>query len=162
MALKNEKLTHLHFYYHNLLAGPNVTALHLNAKGPLHLNDTAGLFGRLTMMDSPLTLEPELDPELNSTTVGRAQGLYGVASRTDATFMELFNFVFKADGEYRGSTVTVLGRNHILAAGIREMPVVGGTGVFGFARGKVHVKTHSFNTTTGNTVVKCDVYVFHY
>ncbi|CAI0388286.1 unnamed protein product [Linum tenue] len=87
------------------------------------------------MADNPLTL----DPELNSTTVGRAQGLYGVASRTDATFMELFNFVFKADGEYRGSTVTVLGRNHILAAGIREMPVVGGTGVFGFARGKVEV-----------------------
>ncbi|CAI0388279.1 unnamed protein product [Linum tenue] len=154
MALKNEKLTHLHFYYHNLLAGPNP----LNPKCPLDFNHPAGLFGRLTMADNPLTL----DPELNSTTVGRAQGLYGVASRTDATFMELFNFVFKADGEYRGSTVTVLGRNHILAAGIREMPVVGGTGVFGFARGKVHVKTHSFNTTTGNTVVKCDVYVFHY
>ncbi|CAI0386990.1 unnamed protein product [Linum tenue] len=149
MALKNEKLTHLHFYYHNLLAGPNVTALHLNAKGPLHLNDTAGLFGRLTMMDSPLTLEPEL----SSTTVGSARGLYGVASRTDADFVELFNFVFTADDEYRGSTVTVLGRNPILAAGIREMPVVGGTGVFGFARGKVHLKTHSYNATIGNALV---------
>ncbi|CAI0388281.1 unnamed protein product [Linum tenue] len=146
MALKNEKLTHLHFYYHNLLAGPNVTALHLNAKGPLHLNDTAGLFGRLTMMDSPLTLEPEL----SSTTVGSAQGLYGVASRTDADFVELFNFVFTA------------GRNSIFAPGIREMPVIGGTGVFGFARGKVHLKTHSYNATIGNAVVECDIYVFHY
>ncbi|CAI0386996.1 unnamed protein product [Linum tenue] len=150
MALKNEKLTHLHFYYHNLLAGPNVTALPLNPK--------AGLFGRLTMVDNPLTLEPEL----NSTTVGRVQGLYGVASRTDVAFVELVNFVFTADGEYRESTVTVLGRNPILAAGIREMPVVGGTGVFGFARGKVHFKTYSFDTTTGNGVVECDIYVFHY
>ncbi|CAI0386994.1 unnamed protein product [Linum tenue] len=158
MALKNEKLTHLHFYYHNLLAGPNVTALPLNPKGPLDFNDPAGLFGRLTMVDNPLTLEPEL----NSTTVGRVQGLYGVASRTDVAFVELVNFVFTADGEYRESTVTVLGRNPILAAGIREMPVVGGTGVFGFARGKVHFKTYSFDTTTGNGVVECDIYVFHY
>ncbi|CAI0453883.1 unnamed protein product [Linum tenue] len=150
--------THLHFYDHNLLAGPNVTALHLNAKGPLHSNDTAGLFGPLTMMDSPLTLEPEL----SSTTVGSAQGLYGVASRTDADFVELFNFVFTTDNAHRGSTITVLGRNSIFAPGIREMPVVGGTGVFGFARGKVHLKTHSYNATTGNAIVKYDIYVFHY
>ncbi|CAI0388280.1 unnamed protein product [Linum tenue] len=151
MALKNEKLTHLHFYYHNLLAGPNVTALHLNA-------DPAGLFGRLTMVDNPLTL----DPELNSTTVGSAQGLYGVASRSEVAFVQLFNFVFTADGEYRGSTVTVLGHNSIFADGTREMPVVGGTGVFGFARGKVYFKTYSFDAITGNVVVDCDIYVFHY
>ncbi|CAI0454214.1 unnamed protein product [Linum tenue] len=42
------------------------------------------------------------------------------------------------------------------------MPVIGGTGVFGFARGKVHLKTHSYNATTGNAIVKCDIYVFHY
>ncbi|CAL1357674.1 unnamed protein product [Linum trigynum] len=159
MALKNEKLTHLHFYYHNLLAGPNATALPLNPKGPLDYSHPARLFGGLIMADNPLTLDPELD----STAVGRVQGLYGVASRTDAALVELFNFVFTAHGgEYRGSTVTVLGRNPILAAGTREMPVVAGTGVFGFARGKVHLKTHSFNETTGNAVVECDIYVFHY
>ncbi|CAI0453885.1 unnamed protein product [Linum tenue] len=158
MALKNEKLTHLHFYYHNLLAGPNATALPLNPKGPLDYSHPAGLFGRLTMADNPLTL----DPELNSTEVGRVQGLYGVASRTDAALVELFNFVFTADGKYRGSTVTVLGRNPILATGTREMPVVGGTGVFCFARGKVHLKTQLFDKKTGNAVVECDIYVFHY
>ncbi|CAI0453881.1 unnamed protein product [Linum tenue] len=159
MAPKNEKLTHLHFYYHNLLAGPNVTALPLNPKGPLDFSDPADLFGRLTMVDNPLTL----DPELNSTTVGSAQGLYGVASRSEVAFVQLFNFVFTADGgEYRGSTVTVLGHNSIFADGTREMPVVGGTGVFGFARGKVHLKTYSFNTTTGNAIVECDIYAFHY
>ncbi|CAI0454207.1 unnamed protein product [Linum tenue] len=110
------------------------------------------------MADNPLML----DPELNSTEVGRVQGLYGVASRTDAALVELFNFVFTADGEYRGSTVTVLGRNPILATGTREMPVVGGTGVFGFARGKVHLKTQLFDKKTGNAVVECDIYVFHY
>ncbi|CAI0453879.1 unnamed protein product [Linum tenue] len=111
------------------------------------------------MVDNPLTL----DPELNSTTVGSAQGLYGVASRSEVAFVQLFNFVFTADGgEYRGSTVTVLGHNSIFADGTREMPVVGGTGVFGFARGKVHLKTYSFNTTTGNAIVECDIYAFHY
>ncbi|CAI0454215.1 unnamed protein product [Linum tenue] len=162
MAPKNEKLTHNHFYYHNLLAGPNVTALPLNPKGPLDFSDPADLFGRLTMVDNPLTL----DPELNSTTVGSAQGLYGVASRSEVAFVQLFNFVFTADGgEYRGSTVTdslCWDTTPYLPTGQGRCRSSAGTGVFGFARGKVHLKTYSFNTTTGNAIVECDIYAFHY
>ncbi|CAN1278037.1 Dirigent protein 3, partial [Linum perenne] len=157
LGSKHEKLTHLHFYFHNLLSGPNVTAEPLNKQGPIDFNDPARLFGRLTMVDNPLTL----DPDLNSTTVGRAHGMYGVASKTEIDFMMVLNFVF-SEGEYRGSTFSLLGHNAIFAGGEREMPVVGGTGVFRFGRGHAHAETYSLDTSTGNTVVEYNVYVVHY
>ncbi|CAN1278036.1 Dirigent protein 3 [Linum perenne] len=98
---------------------------------------------------------------LNSTTVGRAHGMYGVASKTEIDFMMVLNFVF-SEGEYRGSTFSLLGHNAIFAGGEREMPVVGGTGVFRFGRGHAHAETYSLDTSTGNTVVEYNVYVVHY
>ncbi|CAN1772839.1 Dirigent protein 19 [Linum perenne] len=98
---------------------------------------------------------------LNSTTVGRARGMYGVASKTEIDFMMVLNFVF-SEGEYRGSTFSLLGHNAIFAGGEREMPVVGGTGVFRFGRGHAHAETYSLDTSTGNTIVEYNVYVVHY
>ncbi|RXH93937.1 hypothetical protein DVH24_016004 [Malus domestica] len=49
---------------------------------------------------------------------------------------------------YNGSTVSIRGRNPYMEA-IREMPIVGGSGVFQYARGYALAKTFSMSTKTG-------------
>lgn len=53
------------------------------------------------------------------------------------------------------------GRNMVLSA-VREMPIVGGSGAFRFARGYAQAKTHTLDAKTGDAVVEFNVYVFHY
>lgn len=108
------------------------------------------------MIDDPLTLGP--DP--NSKPIGQAQGFYALDSQTESSLLMGVNFVF-TEGKYNGSTLSVLGRNKVSDA-VREMPVVGGSGVFRFARGYALAKTHIFDLKTGYTVVEYNVYVFHY
>jgi hypothetical protein len=42
------------------------------------------------------------------------------------------------------------------------MPVVGGSGLFRFARGYAQAKTHDLDFKTGDAIVEYNVYVFHY
>ncbi|KAF4369015.1 hypothetical protein F8388_013344 [Cannabis sativa] len=49
-------------------------------------------------------------------------------------------------GKYNGSCLSILGHNSILSA-LREMPVVGGTGLFRFARGYALAKTYMYMMT---------------
>jgi len=53
------------------------------------------------------------------------------------------------------------GRNMVLSA-VREMPIVGGSGAFRFARGYAQAKTYSFDVQTGDAAVEYNVYVLHY
>ncbi|PKI26287.1 hypothetical protein CRG98_049024, partial [Punica granatum] len=66
------------------------------------------------------------------------------------------NFVF-IEGKYNGSTITILGRNPVFNA-VREMPVVGGSGLFRFARGYVQLRTHNFDPKTGDATVEYNAY----
>ncbi|KAI4963786.1 hypothetical protein ZWY2020_010499 [Hordeum vulgare] len=70
-------------------------------------------------------------PELGSAAVGRAQGL--------------------AHGA----------RPQLPARKVREMPIVGGTGAFRFARGYAQARTYSMNIKTSDANVEYDVYVMH-
>ncbi|CAI0402603.1 unnamed protein product [Linum tenue] len=151
-SAKTEKLTHLHFYYHNNIAGPRATAVPINPKiQPVDLRDPASLFGRLTIAD---------DPE-NSTVVGSAQGMYGSASQTEMSFAMVFNFAL-TQGKYKGSSFCLLGRNPIFT-NPRELAIVGGTGAFRFSRGYAMLKTYYMDMQTGaNTIVEYDVYIRHY
>ncbi|QHO44622.1 hypothetical protein S83_018944 [Arachis hypogaea] len=65
------------------------------------------------------------------------------------------------EGKYNGSTVSLLGRNAVFS-GVREMSIVGGSGVFRFARGYAQAKTVWLNTTSGDAIVEYNVYVLHY
>ncbi|CAN1133729.1 Dirigent protein 7 [Linum perenne] len=90
LGLAREKQTHLHFYFHDIItAPPTRTAYPLNLDVVAKINSST-LFGMLVMADEPLTLEPSI----NSTLVGRAQGMYGSASLMDAAFFMVFNFAF--------------------------------------------------------------------
>lgn len=108
------------------------------------------------MADDPLTV----GPEPNSKLVGRAQGIYGSASQHEGGLLMVMNFAF-VDGKYNGSTLSMLGRNMVLSA-TREMPIVGGSGAFRFARGYALARTHWYNVETGDAIVEYNVYVFHY
>ncbi|KAJ9153360.1 hypothetical protein P3X46_026808 [Hevea brasiliensis] len=151
--LKKEKLTHFRFYWHDIYSGPNPTVVPI--VNSTIKNSVSG-FGFISMMDDPLTLEPQQSSKL----VGRAQGLYGAASQEEVGLLMVMNFVF-LEGKYNGSTITILGRNKALEK-VREMPVISGTGLFRFARGYVEASTHSYNQTSGDAVVEYNAYVLHY
>ncbi|CAB4268190.1 unnamed protein product [Prunus armeniaca] len=90
------------------------------------------------MIDDPLS-------EKQEPTFGRAQGLYSVAAQRDHEFalLVVMNFAF-VEGKYKGSTISILGRNPVLND-VREMPIIGGTGLFRFARGYALAHTVRFN-----------------
>ncbi|XP_041026292.1 dirigent protein 22-like [Juglans microcarpa x Juglans regia] len=154
LGLKREKLSHLHFYFHDIVAGRNPTAVRVAEA--FMTNTSSTLFGAVVMMDDPLTVRPEP----NSRMVGRAQGLYASASQTELGLLMVLNFAFM-EGKYNGSTLSVLGRNTVFSP-VREFPIIGGSGLFRFARGYAHARTHAFNLTSGDAVVEYNVYVFHY
>ncbi|KAK4272615.1 hypothetical protein QN277_021144 [Acacia crassicarpa] len=154
LGLQEEKLSHLQFYIHDILSGPRPTAVRV-AEAPV-TNTSSTFFGSVVMMDDPLTLGP--DP--NSKPVGRAQGVYASDSQSEAVLLMAMTFVF-TEGKYNGSTLSILGRNKVFDA-VREMPIVGGSGAFRFARGYVQAKTYTVDRKTSNAVLEYNVYVFHY
>uniref|UniRef100_A0A2C9VF75 Dirigent protein n=1 Tax=Manihot esculenta TaxID=3983 RepID=A0A2C9VF75_MANES len=154
LGLKKEKLSHLHFYFHDIVSGRNATAVPVAEAASTKTSLSA--FGLVIMMDDPLTVEPHRSSKL----IGKAQGIYASASQTEISFLMVLNFAF-TEGKYNGSNLSVLGRNSIFS-GIREMPIVGGSGLFRFARGYAQAKTHEINLKTGDAVVEYNVYVFHY
>ncbi|TKY53232.1 Dirigent protein 11 [Spatholobus suberectus] len=147
-----QKLSHLHFFFHDVVGGLNQTAVRVAAAPATDKSPT--LFGAVVMMDDPLTAQPEA----TSKAVGRAQGIYASASQSELGFLMVLNFAF-TEGKYNGSSLSVLGRNTVGSA-VREMPVVGGSGLFRFARGYAQARTHSLAAL--EAVVEYNVYVFHY
>ncbi|KAL9275340.1 Dirigent protein 21-like protein [Drosera capensis] len=154
-APTKQKLTHLHFYFHDTVTSVHPTAL-LVAKPASNTTVPASSFGYVFMADDPLTV----GPELSSKKVGRAQGMYASAAMETLGLLMAFNFVF-TEGVYNGSYVSLFGRNAVFS-GVREMPIVGGSGVFRFATGFAKAKTYSVDLETGNAVVEYNVYVLHY
>ncbi|CAJ2638984.1 dirigent protein 21-like [Trifolium pratense] len=145
-----EKLTHLHFFYHDILEGKKPTVVQI-----IDPSNSANGFGATYMMDNLLTEEQEL----TSKKVGRAQGLFGLASLEDRGLVMLINLAF-TEGEFAGSTLSMLGRNPVQDT-VRELPIVGGTGVFRFARGYAIAKSIWEISTSEHFVVEYDVTVSH-
>ncbi|GMN55935.1 hypothetical protein TIFTF001_025053 [Ficus carica] len=154
LGLKREKLSHLHFYFHDIVSGKNPTVVRVAEAQTT--NTSATLFGFVSVMDDPLTA----GPELSSKRVGSTQGIYASASQSGVGLLMAFNFVF-TEGKYNGSTLSILGRNPPFSA-VREMPIVGGSGLFRFARGYVQARTVNFDLKTGDAVVEYNVYALHY
>ncbi|XP_022766035.1 dirigent protein 22-like [Durio zibethinus] len=151
---KEEKLSHLHFYFHDILSGRNPTAIPVASAAMTNQSQTG--FGVVMMADDPLTVAPER----NSKLVGKAQGIYASAAQDELALLMVMNFAFM-EGKYNGSSLSLLGRNTVFST-VREMPIVGGSGLFRFARGYAQAKTHTIDFKSGDAVVEYNVYVFHY
>ncbi|KAL6963739.1 hypothetical protein U1Q18_034744 [Sarracenia purpurea var. burkii] len=151
-----EKVTKLHFYFHDTVSGKNPTAVLVTEPDPTKPVLPLNPFGSIFMMDDPLTI----GPEPKSTLLGRAQGIYASAALEGVGLLMTLNYVFTA-GSLNGSTLSILGRNPILEE-YREMPIVGGSGVFRLARGIATAKTYWFNSTSGDAVVEYHVVVLHH
>ncbi|KAI3511965.1 hypothetical protein L1887_19127 [Cichorium endivia] len=154
IGLKKQKLSHLHFYFHDILGGNQPTALPVAQSAISNTSFTR--FGLMVMIDDALTMGPEPSSKI----VGRAQGVYASADLSQIGFLMVMNYVF-VEGKYNGSTLSILGRNSVLSP-VRELPIVGGSGLFRFARGYVLAKTHFLNISNGDAVVEYNVYVKHY
>ncbi|KAK1411896.1 hypothetical protein QVD17_32742 [Tagetes erecta] len=153
LRLERQNLTRLHFFFHDVVGGPNATAIRVAAAPNTNTSPTG--FGAVVMNDNLLTV----GPEPNSTRVGRGQGMYASADFNNMSFMMVQNYVFDEE-RFNGSTLSILGRNPIMSP-VREFPVVGGTGVFRFARGYAEARTFFFNASNGDAIVEYNVYVLH-
>lgn len=154
LGFKKQKLSHLDFYFHDTVSGDHPTAVPVAEAAMSNTSPTK--FGKTLMFDNPLTM----DPEPSSKIVGRAQGMYASADSNEFGLLMVLNYVF-TEGKYNGSTLSMIGRNPVTSP-VREMPIVGGTGLFRFASGYALAKTHFLNTSSGDAIVKYNVYVFHY
>ncbi|PWA65081.1 disease resistance-responsive (dirigent-like protein) family protein [Artemisia annua] len=133
MKLKTEKLSHFKFYWHDIVSGPNPTAVTIVQPLANKTKNPLTGFGLINMIDDPLTEKPETESKL----LGRAQGFYGASSQEEIGLLMAMNFVFLT-GKYNGSTITIMGQNFATRK-VREMSVIGGSGVFRFARGGISV-----------------------
>ncbi|KAK8508206.1 hypothetical protein V6N13_055655 [Hibiscus sabdariffa] len=147
-----EKRSHLHFFFHDVISGNKPSAVKI--AGPT--NSSAYGFGATMMMDDALTEGAEISSKL----VGRAQGIYAIAAQEELALLMVMNLAF-TEGAYNGSSISVLGRNPVFNDE-REMPIVGGSGVFRFARGYAMAHTVWFDYNTGDATVEYNVYVSHY
>nr|WMQ56629.1 putative dirigent protein [Sesamum angolense] len=149
-----ETRTKLHFYFQDVLGGDSPTVWKVAESAVTSTSSTT--FGQISMVDDLLTAGPEPGSEV----VGRAQGTIGFADLHNTAIQMGLNIVF-TEGKYKGSTITVLGRNPIFEKD-RELPIVGGTGVFRMARGIAVSNTHSFDVNTNYGVLEYTLYITHY
>ncbi|XP_047085283.1 dirigent protein 1-like [Lolium rigidum] len=156
-AAARKTTTHLNFYLHDIVTAvpsrPETAVRVARGVTPLPVDPTKR-FGDMYVIDDPLTE----GPDAASPAVGTAQGFYILASRTDIALLFTVNLVFTA-GPHKGSTIAVHGRDAVFDP-VRELPVVGGTGVFRGATGYGLFQTYySVDNATFNAVLQVDMYV---
>ncbi|CAM0874681.1 unnamed protein product [Alopecurus aequalis] len=151
----DDGLTTFKVYWHDVLAGKSPTAIRIAQAATT--NSSSTFFGAVVAIDDPLTSTSAVTGSAKSKDeVGRAQGTYTFADQATFGVLMNMNFVFTA-GDYKGSGLTIYGRNQVLLA-VREMSIVGGTGKFRMARGYVEARTMD-SSNSGETVVEYTVYV---
>lgn len=149
----NEKPAKFRVYLQGVLVGPDATVLEV-ARASI-TSTSATSYGLVEVMDNPMTLGPEASSE----EVGRAQGLVTYTDLEESSVSLNMNLVFTG-GEYKGSTLCIVGRKSLVRSD-QELPVVGGTGVFRWAGGFSISSTYSHDAATGNSVLLYDVYVVY-
>ncbi|KAI3448899.1 hypothetical protein Pfo_005564 [Paulownia fortunei] len=149
-----QKVAKLNLYVQDVLGGPNATVWEV-ARANISSN-SGTYFGIVRVIDNLLTA----GPDRNSKKLGRAQGFIAFSDLQDVAVTMNFNF-YLTGGKYRGSTLTVVGRNQLYDTN-RELPVVGGTGVFRMARGYTISSTHYFNETEKYGVLLYTFYVVYF
>ncbi|KAH6832909.1 hypothetical protein C2S53_000452 [Perilla frutescens var. hirtella] len=150
----NENITKLHFYVHDVRAGPNAT-LYGVASSSITASSTTS-FGQINVFDDRVTAEPDI----NSEEVARAQGLTTSSDLQIRAVTMNLNFFLKS-GEFNGSTISIAGRNQV-GDPQRELSVVGGAGAFRYARGYAITSTYSNDVEANYSVLEYTIYVTTY
>ncbi|CAK7329528.1 unnamed protein product [Dovyalis caffra] len=155
---RREKVTHLHFFLHDILSGKNPTAVKVAGSNRTEGDKSPTPFGSVFAVDDPLRVGPEPDSKI----VGNAQGLYLSSSQdySKFTIMMYMDFAFTT-GKFNGSSFGVFSRNPVSEAH-REVAVVGGRGKFRMARGFAEIKSSYFNATNGDAILEYKVTLIHY
>ncbi|XP_057811343.1 dirigent protein 22-like [Salvia miltiorrhiza] len=151
VSQRKEKFVKLRLYIQDALGGPNATIWEVARAEVTAASPTS--FGQVRVFDDLVTAEPDR----NSAKLGRAQGLITSAGFHESAFAMNLNLVFMA-GPYNGSTLSIAGRNPIHRLN-RELPVVGGTGVFRMARGFSISNTYSYDPLQNYGVLEYVLYV---
>uniref|UniRef100_A0A0R0KLM2 Dirigent protein n=1 Tax=Glycine max TaxID=3847 RepID=A0A0R0KLM2_SOYBN len=132
---KKDKVSHFRFYFHERFTGSNATSV---------------------------TVVPPLPQYTPPPTSGwwseRSRGCTRAYHNRSSIYAIVVNFAL-TEGKYNGSTITVVGRNR-LSLKIREMPVIGGSGVFKFATG--YVETSTLYVDADRSTIEYNIYVSHY
>ncbi|KAK7390281.1 hypothetical protein VNO78_25583 [Psophocarpus tetragonolobus] len=150
---KKDKVSHFRLFFHESFTANNATTV--TVVPPLAKYNSTTSFGMMGVMDNALTA----GPERSSKVVGKVEGLIAATSQSEFNLLVVLSFVL-TEGKYNGSTITVLGRNRIMQS-LREVPVIGGTGMFRFATGYAEVNTVLLEPQVRSTV-EYNIYVSHY
>ncbi|XVF00916.1 hypothetical protein REPUB_Repub04eG0043200 [Reevesia pubescens] len=155
-ALK--RVTHLHFFLHDILSGQNPSAVMVARPNmTTAFNETHSPFGSVYVTDDQLTASPNLTSDQ---VIGNAQGFWvSTGSRDVLSFVLYLDFGF-TQGEFNGSSFSVLSRNQVMLP-VRELAVVGGTGKFRLAKGFIRYTTNFANLTSGDAIGECNVTLIH-
>lgn len=97
--------------------------------------------------DDSLTVGPEPTSKL----VDQAQDIYRFSWETELGLLMIMNYHF-VYGEYSESSISIFGQNQALSP-VRELPNVGGTGIFRSGRGYAIIHTHQPNFATRDAIV---------
>ncbi|GAB4853203.1 hypothetical protein Ancab_017390 [Ancistrocladus abbreviatus] len=152
---RKPRKTDLQFYLHGVLSGSDPSAVLVAQPNRTIGAKSATLFGTLYAIDDTNTERPEP----YSKVVGHAHGLYLSSSEDKLSLVMYVDFGFTT-GKFNGSSISVFSRNPVSEGDI-ELAVVGGRKEFRMAKGFAQLKTHSFNTTAGDAVIKYKVTVYH-
>ncbi|XP_075492633.1 dirigent protein 21-like [Primulina tabacum] len=148
-----EKITQLNFYVRDVFSTPTPTNVAVARANTTASSPTS--FGLVAVIDDPVTVGPEPGSKI----IGRAGGIIALASLEETSLHMTFTIVF-TDGEYNASTLSFSGHNAYLTP-LRQISIVGGTGVFAFARGVTLINTVSSNSS-GDAVFQYNSVVLHY
>ncbi|KMZ61267.1 hypothetical protein ZOSMA_53G00520 [Zostera marina] len=152
-------LTHLKFYWHESFVGSDASAIIV--AGPNSTNSAPREFGTTYVYNNPLTIEP-IVPTTTTEVVGNAQGYYIIyPGDGDVTMGVIMNLVLKEE-IFKDSILTFEGRILSGTNIVREVPVIGGTGVFRYATGYYQSQMISVDSKTGQNIVMFDIYVNMY
>ncbi|XP_073277602.1 dirigent protein 22-like [Primulina huaijiensis] len=153
LCLGKETITNLRFYIQDLVGGNNRTVWEIAKTNLTDILPSA--FGLVSILDNLVTSGPGMD----SGEVGRIQGIIGLSDFHEKAIFMLLNLVF-TDGQYKGSGLCILGRNP-LEDKLREVPIVGGTGVFRMARGYAVTRTYYEDEIQHRGIIEYNVVVAH-
>ncbi|KAI3445010.1 hypothetical protein Pfo_001675 [Paulownia fortunei] len=149
----SEKIAKFRVYLQDVLGGPNATVYEVARANITSISPTS--FGQVRVVDDLITAEPDA----NSEKLGRAQGVITFSGLEESALTMNMNFVFTA-GVYEGSTLCIVGRNPI-SNNNRELPIIGGTGIFRWARGYSISNTYSYDPATEYGVLEYNLYVVY-